>query len=249
MKFEFKPKWQIRSVDEWIARFEPDKDTVSKSVSGGDKKSKVYEGRSAKTLAQFCNKDYAEKIIIETLSPIVGKIDSITAYPEHHTKIDNYGKGRMHDLAIECSCPTGKVFVGIEAKVNESFGPDLKSKYNNSKGNSNIKSRIDDLLGSYYSGMISLDTNPTISYQLLYSAVGVLKEEAVGGHILFIMVFKTDKTDKKKAENNKKKLCEFLEVINAREYREYRNESTEYYEATLNGQKLNIIYKEIDMTK
>lgn len=238
MEFEFRQNWKIKSLDEWIARF--------------SKSKKNEEGRSAKTLAEFCKRDDAEKIIAETLHPVVGKIDSMTAYPEYHTKIDDYGKGRIHDLALKCSCGKGNVFVGIEAKVNEGFGRYLKSVYNSSKENSNIKNRINGLL-SYYDGMISLDTNPNIPYQLFYSAVSVLKEEVVvkaeESRIFLIIVFNTDKSDEKKVKKNKEKLCDFLTAINAKEQHEYRNESTEYYEAKLKGQKLNIIYKKIDMTK
>lgn len=231
MDFIFKPSWKITSIEGWLSRF--------------SKSKKNEDGRSAKTLAEFCKTNDAEKIIVDILNPIVGDVNSIEAYPEYHTKIDKFGKGRMHDLAIKCK--ENEVFVGIEAKVNEDFGPSLKSKYNGAKKNSNIKKRIDNLLSEYYNGMISIDKNPNIPYQLIYSAVSVLNEPEIKIPIFIILVFHTNKSEEKKVKKNKCKLCDFLQAIKA--IKTINNRSAEYYEATLNGKKLNIVYKEIDMVK
>lgn len=231
MDFIFKPSWETTSIEGWLSRF--------------SKSKKNEDGRSAKTLAEFCNTNDAEKIIVDLLNPIVGDVNSIEAFPEYHTKIDNLGKGRMHDLAIKCK--ENEVFVGIEAKVNEDFGPSLKARYNEARKNSNIKKRIDNLLSEYYNGMISIDKNPNIPYQLIYSAVSVLKEPEIKIPIFIILVFHTNKSEEKKVKKNKDKLCEFLQAIKA--IKTINNRSAEYYEATLNGEKLNIVYKEIDMVK
>lgn len=231
MDFIFKPSWETTSIEGWLSRF--------------SKSKKNEDGRSAKTLAEFCNTNDAEKIIVDLLNPIVGDVNSIEAFPEYHTKIDNFGKGRMHDLAIKCK--ENEVFVGIEAKVNEDFGPSLKARYNEARKNSNIKKRIDNLLSEYYNGMISIDKNPNIPYQLIYSAVSVLKEPEIKIPIFIILVFHTNKSEEKKVKKNKDKLCEFLQAIKA--IKTINNRSAEYYEATLNGEKLNIVYKEIDMVK
>lgn len=232
MDFYFKKSWNVTSVDEWLSKI--------------NNSNKNEDGRSAKTLAVFCKEEDAEKLLVETLSPVVGDIHSIKAFPEYHTKIDEYGKGRMHDLAIKCSSNKGNIFVGVEAKVNEDFGQTLISKYNSSKENSNIKKRIDCMLNSYYNGLISIEKTPNIPYQLIYSAVGILKEEKEGKHVLLILVFITSKTNKRRVEKNKERLYEFLNAIKANPKSD-GNESVEYYEAILNGQKLDIIYRQINM--
>lgn len=229
MDFIFKQSWKTTSIEGWLSRF--------------SKSKKNEDGRSAKTLAEFCKTNDAEKIIVDILNPIVGDVNSIEAYPEYHTEIDKFGKGRMHDLAIKCN--ENEVFVGIEVKVNEDFGPSLKSKYNGAKKNSNIKKRIDNLLSEYYNGMISIDKNPNMPYQLIYAAVSVLKEPEIKIPIFVILVFHTNKSEEKKVKKNKGKLCDFLQAIKA--IKTINNGSAEYYEATLNGKKLNIVYKEIDM--
>ena len=145
MDFIFKPSWKTTSIEGWLSRF--------------SKSKKNEDGRSAKTLAEFCKTNDAEKIIVDILNPIVGDVNSIEAYPEYHTKIDKFGKGRMHDLAIKCK--ENEVFVGIEAIT------------------------------------------------------------------------------KKKVKKNKCKLCVFLQAIKA--IKTINNRSAEYYEATLNGKKLNIV--------
>ena len=95
--------------------------------------------------------------------------------------------------------------------------------------------------------MISIDKNPNIPYQLIYSAVSVLNEPEIKIPIFIILVFHTNKSEEKKVKKNKCKLCDFLQAIKA--IKTINNRSAEYYEATLNGKKLNIVYKEIDMVK
>lgn len=50
----------------------------------------------------------------------------------------------------------------------------------------------------------------------------------------------------RRVEKNKERLYEFLNAIKANPKSD-GNESVEYYEAILNGQKLDIIYRQINM--
>lgn len=65
------------------------------------------------------------------------------------------------------------------------------------------------MLNSYYSGLISIEKTPKIPYQLIYSAVGILKEEKEEKHVLLILVFITSKTDMRRVEKTKKSYVNF----------------------------------------
>lgn len=78
MDFFFNKRWNITSVDEWIQKF--------------CKSNKNEDGRSAKTLAIFCNKEDAEKVLVETLRPVVGDIHSIKPFPNTIHKLMNMVK-------------------------------------------------------------------------------------------------------------------------------------------------------------
>lgn len=83
------------------------------------------------------------------------------------TKFDDYGKGRTHDLGIYGKTVSGKrIFIGVEAKVNETFGGTVQSAYDKvaylkSVGkNSNLDARIEGLKKKYFPGLLSFENMP-----------------------------------------------------------------------------------------
>ena len=206
MKYQFNKKsekWKsINNVDEWVKSFDPSKNDE--------------DGKSAKTLAQFCKENDVESIIKEWIAPIVKEEFSLdSAMPEMSTKFDNYGKGRTHDLGIYGKTVSGKrIFIGVEAKVNETFGGTVQSAYDKvaylkSVGkNSNLDARIEGLKKKYFPGL-DLDD---IRYQLLYAIAGTLCEEAV----IKILLFITIETSQFKVESglrNDNDLNDFLKLL------------------------------------
>ena len=203
MKYQFNKKsekWKsINNVDEWVNSF-----------------GKGEDGKSAKTLAQFCKENDVESIIKEWITPIVGEDFSLdTAMPEMSTKFDNYGKGRTHDLGIYGKTVSGKkIFIGVEAKVNETFGGPVQSVYDKvaylkSVGkNSNLDARIEGLKKKYFPDL-PLDD---IRYQLLYSIAGTLCEEANIKILLFI-TFETRQYEEKCGQRNDNDLNDFLKLL------------------------------------
>ena len=155
MKYQFNKKsekWKsINNVDEWVNSF-----------------GKGEDGKSAKTLAQFCKENDVESIIKEWIAPIVKEEFSLdSAMPEMSTKFDNYGKGRTHDLGIYGKTVSGKrIFIGVEAKVNETFGRTVQQAYNyvdtlrNKGKNSNLDARIEGLKKKYFPGLLSFENMP-----------------------------------------------------------------------------------------
>ena len=208
MKYQFNKKsekWKsINNVDEWVKSFDPSKNDE--------------DGKSAKTLAQFCKENDVESIIKEWITPIVGEEFSLdTAMPEMSTKFDDYGKGRTHDLGIYGKTVSGKrIFIGVEAKVNETFGGTVQSAYDKVEylksigKNSNLKERIDGLKDEYFPGLDLYDKR----YQLLYAIAGTLSEEAEVKILLFA-TFETDQYKKKYGQRNDEDLTAFLSMLDA----------------------------------
>lgn len=209
MKYQFNKKsekWKsINNVDEWVNSFDPSKNNE--------------DGKSAKTLAQFCKENDVESIIKEWIAPIVKEEFSLdTAMPEMSTKFDNYGKGRTHDLGIYGKTVNGKrIFIGVEAKVNETFGGTVQSAYDKVEylksigKNSNLKERIDGLKEEYFPGLDLYDKR----YQLLYAIAGTLCEEAEVKILLFI-TFETDQYKKKYGQRNDEDLTAFLGMLDVK---------------------------------
>ena len=206
MKYQFNkksPKWKdIHNVEDWVNSF--------------NDSNKKEDGKSAKTLAQFCKENDVESIIKEWIAPIVKEEFSLdSAMPEMSTKFDNYGKGRTHDLGIYGKTVSGKrIFIGVEAKVNETFGGTVQSAYDKVEylksigKNSNLKERIDGLKEEYFPGLDLYDKR----YQLLYAIAGTLCEEA-DIKILLFTTFETNKYDEKCGQRNDNDLNDFLKLL------------------------------------
>lgn len=96
----------------------------------------------------------AEKISEALTQPVIFE----KAVPEFEVRFDEFGHGRMHDLAI-----TGRVgesqrlFVGVEAKVDEPFGEIVRESYLRAKTrqisgkSTNAPRRIEGLLKMHFS--------------------------------------------------------------------------------------------------
>ena len=208
MEYQFNKKsekWKsINNVDDWVNSFKDSKNNE--------------DGKSAKTLAQFCKENDVESIIKGWITPIVKEKFSLdTAIPEMSTKFDDYGKGRIHDLGIYGKSVSNKsIFIGVEAKVNETFGGTVQSAYDKVEylksigKNSNLKERIDGLKEEYFPGLDLYDKR----YQLLYAIAGTLSEEAEVKILLFA-TFETDQYKKKYGQRNDEDLTAFLSMLDA----------------------------------
>ena len=232
MEFIFcndRPKWKdIHNVEDWVNSFNDSKNDE--------------DGKSAKTLAQFCKENDVESIIKEWIAPIVKEEFSLdSAIPDMSTKFDDYGKGRTHDLGIYGKTVSGKrIFIGVEAKVNETFGGTVQSVYDKvaylkSVGkNSNLDARIEGLKKKYFPDL-PLDD---IRYQLLYAIAGTLCEEAEVKILLFI-TFETDIYEEKCGQRNDDDLTAFLSMLDAKPIGE------NCWELNVHGQTMFVVNKHV----
>lgn len=210
------------------------------------KKAKHWkDGRSAKSIAKFMMQLNGEKVISDLISSLLGKkVILDTAYPEMEVRFDEYGHGREHDLGIEGKTESGEsIFIGLEAKVDESFNERVSEVYFKAKAreingeSTNAAKRIDKLLKRNFDKVKSKHFN--LRYQLLYSTIGTLDRTA-DISILLIIVFKTDKYDEIKGLENYKDYIEFIRMANSK--RVNRDKEFDIHEIQIDGKVLYSIY-------
>lgn len=212
-------------------------------VFSGKKAKHWKEGRSAFSLADFIINKNGEQKISELVADQIGENFTLDlAKPEFEARFDKYGHGREHDLAIFGETATGKkIFVGVEAKVDESFGDTIASAYHKAKAKelndlpTNAPRRIEKLLNFNFKSIKASDFN--LRYQLLFSTAGTLCIDA-DIHILLILVFKTKDYDSKKGAVNYKDLQIFFKKTEAVKV------ADNTYQLNINNKDLKIIYKE-----
>lgn len=232
MKIEFKGN-TISNLADW-----------KNFVFIGKKAKDWKEDRSALSLADYMINIKGEDKIIELVSSQINEAFTLEiAYPEYQARFDKHGQGREHDLAIFGKTDSGKkIFIGIEAKVDESFGGTVASKYHKGKAkelngeNTNLPIRIEELLKFNFKVITASDFN--LRYQLLFSTAGTLSIDA-DIHILLFLVFKTEGYNPKVGAKNYKDLQAFLKKSEAIEI------ENNTYKININNKGLIVIYNEI----
>lgn len=212
------------------------------------------QGRSAYSIADFMMNKNGEKVITDLVSDLLKeKVSLMEAIPEKEVRFDDYGHGREHDLGIWGSTTTGDtVFIGLEAKVDETFNERISESYLKSKSRelngetTNSAKRIEELLKRNF-GEVTPEVFD-LRYQLLYSTVGTLdakdsNDEPADISILLIIVFKTDDYDALIGIDNYKDYIQFIKAIKAKEIK-YTN-GIDVHEIMIKGKKLLSIYMSI----
>ncbi len=178
------------------------------------------EDRSAHSIAKFfIDRNGVAEIQLRVSDALSMPVKFERAVPEYEVKFDDFGKGRMHDVAIWGTTENGQsIFVGVEAKVDESFGKLVCEEYSNAQAkqrdgeSTNAPKRIERLVASYFR-----NPNPVVCdvrYQLLYATAGTLAADA-DLSVLFVVVFKTSLYDESKGEKNDRDYAYFMREVGA----------------------------------
>lgn len=228
------PRWkEINSVTDWINSFQTS--------------TKNEKGHSALSLAEFCKKQDFEKQVKAWLNPIITTNDYnlLTAQPEKSSRFDTYSKQRIHDLAINGCTDDGRtIFIGVEAKVNETYNSTLSKVYHKAKEDlkhgkkTNIPQRIEKLISDLFP---KITIESPVRYQLLYAIAGTLCENC-DYNVLLFLTFKTNIYNENAAKRNKNDLKAVLKYINY----ETVSDTDSYYICHFGERNLFIIEKTID---
>lgn len=237
MEIKNKKNQPIQNLIEWQNEI-PQKDWV--------------EGRSAHSLAKFILNmngiEQIKSIIKEILSDDVIFEKGI---PEYEVKFDKFGKGRFHDLGIwgKLRSTNKTVFIGIESKVDETFGQTVSEAYVSgivkrlNGENTNLPDRVEKLIKQNFGNKIR-NKHFDIRYQLLYATMGTL-EEKTDISINLIIVFKSNSYDKIKGNENYRDYCQFIQnVISEKLTCNFDN--VEVNRLTIDNRKIYSIYTEVE---
>lgn len=197
----------ITTFDEWARLYET-----------GQKSRQWKEHRSAYSVAEFIlNRDGTGQLESRVSSVVGEPVSFERAIPEHEVRFDQYGKGRIHDLGIYGATSSGKsVFVGLEAKVDETFGATVHDEYLKAKSNqiagesTNAPERIEKLLALHFSA-----PDPSmfdVRYQLLYATVGTISAKA-DISVLYVIVFKTPLYSEMIGADNYRDYVHFMNMV------------------------------------
>ena len=215
MKYYY-DKQEIRTIDEWKKAF-------CASYSGKDDDYHWHRGRSGERLANdFIESDACGEETMRMMVATFMHTDDVLlkeAFIEHGSKFDEYSRRRMQDLAIFGSAKGKSIFIGIEAKVDESFGSYTVSGQRNnvkkmlSEGvNTDAGLRLDKLVTDFLEG--DETKYGKLRYQLLYYLAGSFREKA---EVIFmpVIVYKTTGFDyhEKKGSSNKKAYETFMKDL------------------------------------
>jgi len=240
---------RISNLVEWQSRI----------FDGTSKEKDWKKGRSAHSLAEFImdrkGAAYLETRMSSVLSQHV-KLEQAT--PEYLAKFDSYpGNPSNLDLAItgyvERLTLRASLFVGVEAKVDETFGNTVRSRYSSAiktreAGNrTNAPERVKGLLSRYFSVHGSPDSSrfAPIRYQLLTGTAGTV---AAPGEVsvFYILVFRTSMYDERKGMSNLRDYGSFIEAARGklliRDGKDFRADELE-----LDGKRLLCVYDYVDL--
>ena len=230
----------------------------SRIFSKPSKKRHWKPGRSAYSLADFIM-DPKRKGVAHLESRISSILkQSVTlkeAKPECLARFDCY-KGNPSNLDLGITGHVGSsssLFVGVEAKVDEPFGPTVYGRYRaatktrDSGKSTSADKRIVDLLSRYFS-----ETNDPLSsrfasvrYQLLTGTAGTV---AVGKDIsvFYVLVFKTCMYDESKGSANQQDYKKFMKVAGGKLMLQ-DGDRFHAHELTLSGKRLICIYDHVSI--
>ena len=174
--------------------------------------------------------------------------------PEKEIVFDSNGRGRVHDLAIDCVVDGEKsLFVGLEAKVDESFGLLVHSQLRvanrelvrncRSKALQRIKQ-----LPARYSPSLSVDAVLDIRYQLVHGTAGTVSARQETGelydlYVFYVLVFKTFLYDQQAGEENYQDFLRFIHRVGGSPIPQT---DAEAYSLTMDDRQLTCIYEQMD---
>ena len=241
---------RISNLDQWRSRI----------FDGTSKARHWKKGRSAFSLAEFImghrkGASYLEKRISSVLSrhvtlelatpEFLARFDS---YPGNPSNLDLGITGHVGRLALKQS-----LFVGLAAKVDETFGSTVGSRYSSAMKirkagkSTNAPERVKGLLSNYFSAKGSPDSSrfADIRYQLLTGAAGTL---AAPGKIsvFYILVFRTSLYDERKGLANRRDYERFIEATRGKPLMR-GGKDFRAAELKLLGKRLVCVYDYVDL--
>lgn len=214
MRYCFKND-EIHNKAEWkrsfCAAYNSDGDDIPwKEGRSGERLAEDFVG--AKPNGEFTMKDMVKRFL---------KTDDITldiAKIEHASVFDEFPRPRRQDLAIWGKVQGKDLFIGVEAKVDESFGSttikaqrNYVNKLKKEGVSTQADQRLDKLIRDFLSG--DEESNGGLRYQLLYYLAGSVREHDSEMIFMPVIVYKSDLYNDNKGKHNRDAYKAFMEKL------------------------------------
>ena len=239
---------RISNLIEWRSRI----------FDGTSKVKDWKKGRSAYSLAEFIMDRKGAAYLKTRISAVLSQhVKLEQATPEYLAKFDSYrGNPSNLDLGItghvERLTLNSSLFVGVEAKVDETFGSTVRSRYSSAMKTrkegkrTNAPERVKELLSKYFSVQeVPYSSRfADIRYQLLTGTAGTV---AAPGEVsvFYILVFRTSMYDERRGLSNLQDYESFIEAAHGKLLTR-DGESFRADELDLGGKKLICVYDYVD---
>ncbi len=213
-------------------------------------------GRSAYSLAEFImNRNGAAHLESRISSVLSQPIRLEQGTPEYAARFDRYRGPARLDIGISGQTGSGEsLFVGVEAKVDESFGSEtVCERYQeaiktlNSNPRSKASDRVRGLLSRYFA-----DTDEPcesrfadVRYQLLTATAGTVAVQ-MDVSVFYVTVFKTHEYDEEDGKANQLDYDNFMNLTGG-ECLMQGDKGCLAHELTLDGRSLICIYEYLDV--
>ena len=240
---------RITTLDLWRTKF----------FDGTSKVRHWKKGRSAHSLAEFIiSNSNGSNHLRERISTALSQPVALEeAKPEYLARFDSYpGNPTNLDLGITGlvghTGSSASLFLGVEAKVDESFGKTVSSTYlsalkkRRACTNTNVPERVKNLLSNYFSCDDPPDSSrlSDIRYQLLTGSAGTVATTAEVA-VFYILVFKTPAYDERKSLANRLDYERFVEAAGGKPMRS-DGDFPGADALTLAGKSLVCIYDQVE---
>ncbi len=211
-------------------------------------------GRSAHSLAEFVINQNGAYALRERVASVLDEpVVFDKAVPEHKVRFDKYRKRRAHDLGIFGKTDSGKsLFVGVEAKVDESFGNYYVSKEwarankRKTDGKRTKKpERIQELCARF--GPSITEKSDDIPYQLLYSVAGTV-DEIADLSVFYVAVFRTYAYDAGEGKKNHEDYRRFVDCAGG-EPIPTDDDGVEVHVLEVGGKRLHAIHEYFNLDR
>ena len=213
-------------------------------------------GRSAYSLADFVMNRGGAEILTERVSSVLSQpVILEEATPEYRARFDSYRGPSNLDLGIfGYAGRESSLFVGLEAKVNESFDKDVRLKYRDAvrelsrKPSSRRVARVRGLLSDYFGETaVPCDSRfADVGYQLLTGVAGTAAAEQ-DVLIFYVMVFRTDLYDEEKGRENRLDYERFIEAAGGRVIVQ-GEDGFDAHEIVVAGKRLACVYDHFEIS-
>lgn len=204
------------------------------------------KGRSAYSLADFMLNRNGIKTITEILDRCgFCGIQFLSCDVEASVKFDEYSRTSQRDMILIGELENReKVFITVEAKVDESFGGTIGCSKIDQKSN-----RVEGLINKFI--LHFKESDKKLRYQLLHATAATIEKGSYGKafqkSIMLTLVFKTKgygkdvDYDRNKGDRNFEDFCDFMQAIGAN-----REGQSNVWNLNFKGQEITFIYADIE---